>query len=276
MAPPGPKRPPGAFDLNRFPNVYDAAFSWDRSREARTYLEVASSLRGNRPASAVELGCGSGPLARIWAKIGLDVFGVDRSPAAIARARELSARTVPSDHWLVSDLRSFRLKRRVDLAVVPLDTLGYLVEAEELTSFFRAAHRSLRTGGVLAADLTLHPGTGPPLAIRSAWRVSLRPKGDLWVRWESYGRARGTPARRWEWGRVTVRAPDGTPKVYWEAALHAALSARDISDLAEDAGGFSAMLVYSDAAHRARSRRLRSVKDGSRAIGSRLVAWVRT
>ncbi len=176
-ASPCPPRPPRALDLSRYPNVYDAAFSWDRSQEARTYLRVAASRMGKPPRSAAELACGTGPLARLWASWGLEVYGVDRSAPAVTQARELGRGTVPPGHWLLGDLRSFRLPRRVEMAVVPMDSLGYLVEEVDILAFFRAVRRCLAPGGVLAIDLTLHPEGAPPLPLRNAWKVSLRPRG---------------------------------------------------------------------------------------------------
>jgi SAM-dependent methyltransferase len=274
--PPRPARPDGARSLARYPNVYDAAFSWDRSREARTFLHVAASLRGTPVRSAAELACGTGPLARLWATWGVASYGIDRSAPAIARARRLSRGTIPPDHWGVADLRSFRLPRRVDLAAVPLDGLGYLVDVPGILRFFRAARRCLAPRGVLAVDLTLHPDAGPPLRIRNRWNVSLRPQGDLQVSWRSQGRPWGSPIRQWEAGRVTVRVPGQRAQIFWEARPHAALSVRILRDLAASAGGFGEPHIYSDAAHRASPGRLRRVPLEGRLYGPRLVGWRRS
>jgi hypothetical protein len=176
----------------------------------------------------------------------------------------------------VGDLRSFRLPRRVDLAVVPLDSLGYLVEAQDLVEFFRSARSNLTTHGVLAVDLTLHPEGRAPLRIRNSWKVRLRPEGTLSVSWRSQGRAWGSPRRQWEVGRVVVRAPDGSRQVFWEADPHACLSARELEQLAETAGGFSQMKAFSGAAHRARAAEPRPVTISGKLTGPRLVVWVRT
>lgn len=273
---PATKRPQGARPLFGNPHVYDAAFSWNRDREARTFLEVGGSLRGGDIRSAVELACGTGPLARVWAQAGLPVYGVDRSRQSIARAGTLSRGLFPRPRWVVGNLRSFRLPRRVDLAAVPLDGLGYLVEAQDLVEFFRSARSGLTSRGVLAVDLTLHPEGRAPLTIRNSWKVRLRPKGTLSVSWRSQGRAWGTPRRQWEVGRVVVRAPGGSRQVFWEAAPHACLSVRELGQLAEIAGGFSQMTVFSDAAHRGRAVEPRPVELSGKLTGPHLVAWVRT
>ena len=274
-ASPRPRRPDRARDLSAYPNVYEAAFSWDRSREARTYLRVAAARLGRPPGSGVELACGSGPIAGLWASWGIDAFGVDRSARAIARARERTRGLVPTRQWVLGDLRTFRLPRRVELAVVPMDALGYLVEEEDLLAFFRTAGRCLARGGILAADLTLHPERGPPLPVRNAWEVSLRPQGNLRVRWHSQGRAWGSPLRQWEVAKITVRVPGRPRRIYWECFPHAAIRAAALGDVSRRAGGLGPMWVYSDAAHRDRSSRLRPVSKLDRALGPRLVCWQR-
>jgi len=273
---PRPHRPIHALDLSRYPNVYDAAFSWDRSREAKTFLRVAAARRGKIPQSAAELACGTGPLARLWGSWGLEVYGVDRSCSAIARAQALGQGIVPPNHWLVGELRSFHLPQRVEMAVVPLDGLGYLVDEREVLEFFRAARRCLAPGGVLAIDLTLHPERAAPLRIRNAWNVQLRPRGDLRATWHSQGKPWGDLPRQWEVGRITVHVPNGPKQVFWEARPHATLSARALGDLSRKAGGFGEMLVYSGAAHRARPGKIRGIGSTSAPLGPRLITWQRT
>jgi len=273
---PRPHRPVHALDLSRYPNVYDAAFSWDRSREAKTFLEAAASRGGRTPHSAVELGCGTGHLARLWGSWGLEVYGVDISRSAIARAQALSRGLVPLEHWLIGDLRTFHLPRRVEVAVVPLDGLGYLLDERDVLAFFRAARRSLLPGGVLAIDLTLHPESGSPLRIRNAWNVGLRPQGNLRVTWRSEGKAWGDPPRRWEVGLIHVRLPNRPRQLFWEARPHAAFSAHALDDVARTAGGYGRMWVYSDAAHRAGSGKIHRIGSISAAVGPRLITWQRT
>jgi len=273
---PRPKPPAGAVPLADYPNVYDAAFSWDRSAEARTFLRVARTRRGSPPRSAVELACGTGPLARLWAGWGIDAYGVDRSRTAMGRARQLSRGIIPPEHWVTADVTNFRLPRRVDLATMPLDGLGYLVEYESLRNFFRAVWRSLTPGGILAIDLTLHPAGCVPLTIRNSWKVALRPLGNLRASWNSQGRPWGAPPRQWEVGRIAVSVPGRPVQVFWEASPHAALTLQDLRVLSNEAGWKGEMWLFSDAAHRARGARLRQVSLSQRVHGSRLVCWQRT
>lgn len=259
--------------LHENPEVYDAAFSWDRANEARTYLEVASHHLGRAVRSAVELASGTGPLARRWASLGVEVYGLDASRAAIRRARTLSRGFVPSSHWIVGDLRDFRCSPPVDLVVLPLDSLGYLVEADDLQSCFLSAFRSLRPGGVFAVDVTLHPARGPPLRIHNRWSVRLRPAGRLDVLWRSWGRAWGEPPRRWEVGTIRVRAPSGRVQTYRDQAPHAILSEGALRGLGTSVAGFRTCTVYSDAAHRAGEAPLRPLRSPRGHLGPHLVVF---
>ncbi len=274
--PPRPQRPRRAIDLSRYPNVYDAAFCWDRSREAETFVDLATSRLGKAPQTAVELACGTGALARLWASWGLEVYGLDRSRSAISRARASSRNLVSPDHWVVGELRDFRLPQKVDLAAVPLDGLGYLVQERGILSFFRAVRRCLVPGGVLAVDITLHPENAAPLRIRNEWNVVLRPRGSLRVRWQSQGRPWGVPPRQWEVGRIDVHLPNCAGQVFWEARPHSTLSPQALRSLSRKAGGLREMWIYSGSAHRAGPRTLRRTDSKESILGPRLITWQRT
>ena len=269
-------RPASSLDLSRYPNVYDAAFSWDRSKEAATFIQVARSVLGHTPSTAVELASGSGPLASLWSRAGIRSYGVDRSASAVSWARESHRGVVPPERWMVGDLRRFRLSESVEMAVVPMDSLGYLVEEREFLDFFHAAHRNVVPGGVLEADLTLYPDHLRPVPIDSTWRVSLRPFGTVEVRWRSRGRAGGSPRRRWETCRIEIRLPGGGRQTFWEARRHVTLGARELRELSLRAGGWEAMRVYSSSAHRRSPHPLRRVSAIEGLAGPRLVTWRRS
>jgi SAM-dependent methyltransferase len=271
-----PPRPAAALDLSRYPNVFEAAFSWDRSAEARSYLWAAWQMTGKSPTSAVELACGTAPIARRWASWGVEVFGVDRSASAIAWARRRDPTPGGRQKWIVGEIQDFRLPHRVDLAALPMDGLGYLTRERELLGFFRSVGRCLRPGGVLAIDLTLHRTNSTPTPFRNTWKVQLSPRGALDVEWRSRGKPWGTPRRRWEAGKVTVRIPGEPKQVFWEARPHAMLSGPDLRDLAQRAGGFDDLWLFSEAAHRAPASRLRRVVPDDRIQGSRLACWRRS
>lgn len=252
--------------------MYDAAFSWDRGGEAGTFLQVAGQLLGRPPRSVVELACGTGPMARRFAALGLTAFGVDRNPWALERGRSLGLPMARRVRWRLADLRSFRLPVRVEVAVLPLDGVTYLPDVEDLRAFFASTHAALRPGGVLLLDATLTPPRVAPRPFRHRWTVRLLPRGRLSVEWRSGGRLPGTLRRRAETARLTVFG-DGLPRrTYLEGEAHCVLSAEELYALAVRNGPFANFRVYSGPAHALQGSRLRVLRRYPRVGGTHLVA----
>lgn len=94
--------------------------------------------------SVIEIGCGSGVLARALTNAGFDVVGFDPSPAMIAIARE----TAPKARFEVAPLESAELPP-CDAIVAMGEVLNY----GDLRAFVPRATRALRRGGVLLFDI---------------------------------------------------------------------------------------------------------------------------
>jgi ubiquinone/menaquinone biosynthesis C-methylase UbiE len=100
-------------------------------------------------ATVLEVGCGSGAIARVLARrpgVG-EVTGVDPSPYFIARARELAGE-VPRLAFAEADGRALPFERASFDAVVVHTVLSHVPEPEAVIG---EAHRVLRSGGTLAA-----------------------------------------------------------------------------------------------------------------------------
>jgi SAM-dependent methyltransferase len=111
------------------------------------YLALAQRLGG----PVLDLGCGTGRLARALAATGLDVTAVDVSPAMLARARalDLDGRVRYSE----GDIRDLRLDRRFGLALMTGHGFQHLLsDADQRRALDRIA-ALLRPGGCFAFDL---------------------------------------------------------------------------------------------------------------------------
>ncbi|MGI0133048.1 MAG: methyltransferase domain-containing protein [Thermoplasmata archaeon] len=261
-----------ARNLGDHPEVYDAAFGWDRTREARRFLDAAEMILARPPKSVAELACGTGALARRWAQMGLDVIGVDRNPVALRRARELTQREGSHVAWVRSDLRSFRLPRPVDVVALPLDGLTYLVGRRALRSFFKSARLAVGAEGVVLMDATLIPRRSRAPGIRDRWTVRVWPRGRLTVEWRSFGRVQGHPRRRDEVARMELDTGDGVSTLFAERAPHSVLSADEVDELARSRGPFRRMGVFSSPAHHDRSGAMKLRRRFPSAPGAHLVA----
>jgi len=136
----------------RLAQLYDV-FTFDA--DVPLYLDLARQ----QGARVLEVACGSGRVLVPLAQSGLEIVGVDISPHMLALARaKLDAGTLPGSAALVqADMRTFRLRRSdFDLAIVPVKSFAYLLEAADQIRCLESIHAHLRPGGLLAIDL-MHP-----------------------------------------------------------------------------------------------------------------------
>ncbi len=103
----------------------------------------------------LELGCGTGRLLEPLARAGIELVGVDSSPAMLARARaRLEERGLLSQvELLEADARTLRLNRRFRLAFVALGSFAHFITRQEQRAVLGVIKEHLLPGGLLILDL---------------------------------------------------------------------------------------------------------------------------
>jgi SAM-dependent methyltransferase len=111
-------------------------------------------------ASVLELGVGSGRLAFCLAAVGVDVLGLDSSPAmlrGLARRRRELPGTAGRVRVLASDMRCFCLRRRFPLAIIAFRTFLYMLTSVDQLRALRCIRRHLAPGGRLIMSFFVPP-----------------------------------------------------------------------------------------------------------------------
>lgn len=133
---------------------YDHAYRRYRP-DVDFYVGVARRTGG----PVLELGVGTGRIALAIAAAGVDVVGVDLSPAMLARAHERLAREPERIRARVSllegDMRSLRLGRRFPLVIAPFNALQHLEDDEDVERGLAACRAHLAPGGLFAFDVLM-------------------------------------------------------------------------------------------------------------------------
>lgn len=149
--------------------LYDIAFDWDLTPEVDWILERL----GQDCRSVLEPACGSGRMLEAIGKRGIEIFGFDRSPGAIAFAKQrlLGIKNASAD---VGEMTSFSLKRVFDGAICPVNTLAHL-SPEELAQHLRCTAQHLKPGARYLVQVSLRD----PAALKLAdhiieWEASRR------------------------------------------------------------------------------------------------------
>lgn len=120
----------------------------------------------------LELGCGTGRVALHLARAGIEITGLDASPAMLAIARAKLARAGLGEHvrLLEADLGNFALDQQFALATLAINTFMHFLTVAEQVRVLTTARRHLEPGGLLIIDLprpdhSLLLDTGEPLAL---------------------------------------------------------------------------------------------------------------
>jgi SAM-dependent methyltransferase len=107
----------------------------------------------------LDLGCGTGRHAAIFAQRGFEVTGVDRSEPMVARARERAKQQElgSNPEFLSGDIRNFSAKKPFDVALMNFNVIGYMSSNDDALNALGSARRNLRNDGLLIADFWYGP-----------------------------------------------------------------------------------------------------------------------
>ena len=127
---------------------YDVEFA-ERNHELPFFRRLARVADG----PVLEVACGTGRLTLPIARDGVDISGLDVSPAMLGRAR-LKATSVGADIvWLEQDCREMQLPRRFALIFSATNAMQHLLDVASASAFLRRACDGLLPGGRLVVDV---------------------------------------------------------------------------------------------------------------------------
>ena len=119
------------------------------------YIEWADSIEqtlkkhGINEGIVLDLGCGTGTLAKMLSDKGYDMIGVDSSEEMLSIAREKDENTL----FLCQDISEFELYGTVRAIISTCDTLNYILDEEELVNTFKLVNNYLEPDGIFVFDM---------------------------------------------------------------------------------------------------------------------------
>jgi SAM-dependent methyltransferase len=123
--------------------MYQQIFDYDN--EFRFYHSV---LKKKKCRKIVEIGCGTGLLAKRLLQAGYDYTGVDLYPEML----EIAKRETQYDGFISCDMKHLHLKDHYDCALITGRSLAYVTTNAGLLSTFRGIHQVLKPKGILIFD----------------------------------------------------------------------------------------------------------------------------
>jgi len=130
--------------------VYDGDYTHFRTPSGDVDFYVEEARRSGGPVA--EFGCGTGRILVPTAEIGIEIAGVDSSPAMLARARaRLAGRDLPATLH-EGDMRDFDLRRTFALVTIPFRAIAHVLDADGHVRLFRNMRNHLAPEGRLVFD----------------------------------------------------------------------------------------------------------------------------
>ena len=108
---------------------------------------------GCQPRTAVDLACGTGSVALLLAREGMEVTGVDLSEEMLTVACQKALEQENCPLFICQSLQELRLPRGVDLAVCALDSLDYILDPEDCRRAIARVYKVLNPGGIFIFDV---------------------------------------------------------------------------------------------------------------------------
>jgi SAM-dependent methyltransferase len=165
------------------PRYYDVLFGFDRSKEAEFYHRIFSRCGVAAGEQVLEVACGPARVARLLARLGWKVSGLDHSPAMLGFARAEAAAEATPLETLCADMTAFSCERKFAAAYNPLSSFRLLHSDAEADAHLRCAAAALRPGGVYVLDLGFQASAGEPVVTTDeGWQMT---RGELTVRGEN-------------------------------------------------------------------------------------------
>ena len=163
--------------LNDYADLYDLFYgNKDYRAECDYVLGTAKKYSDRSITSILDIGCGTGGHALLWAQDGIDVTGLDRSPTMLSHARVKAEKMKLSTSFLEGDIRGFDLGRRFDAATSMFAVMSYQTRTADVLSALSSVRRHLAPAGLFLFDVWSGPGviSDPPTE-----RVKSFLKGEL-------------------------------------------------------------------------------------------------
>lgn len=147
-------------NFEAYSEYYDLLYAdKDYKSEAEYVLGLITAHSNSRLGSILELGCGTGAHAELFAEKGWSVHGIDMSPQMLERAHTRAAASPHSAKlkFELGDVRTFRSDERYDAVVSLFHVASYQTTNADLEAMFETAARHLKPGGVLLFDFWYGP-----------------------------------------------------------------------------------------------------------------------
>jgi SAM-dependent methyltransferase len=133
-----------------YSETYDTVVpDWPGELDFYRQLAIETHSKGQ---AVLEIACGTGRVALRLAQAGVNVVGLDLSPAMLSVARQKST-GMNNIRWVQGDMRFFDLRERFGLVIIPGHSFQNILTVEDQTATLGAIGEHLIPDGTLVVHL---------------------------------------------------------------------------------------------------------------------------
>ncbi len=124
---------------NVYHEMYQHVFDYDKE-----YIFYDSILKKSNCNKILEIGCGSGMLARRFLRDGYEYLGLDLFNEML----EIARTEVKSNVFIQCDMRNIQFNQQFDSVLITGRSLAYVIENKGIVDTFTGIHKSLKENGL--------------------------------------------------------------------------------------------------------------------------------
>ncbi|MEI7831287.1 MAG: class I SAM-dependent methyltransferase [Prolixibacteraceae bacterium] len=125
---------------NIYHEMYQHVFDYDKEFEF-----YDATLKKNNCKKILEIGCGSGMLARRFIANGYDYFGLDLYNEMLEIARS----EVKTDRFIQCDMRNLTFQKQFESVLITGRSISYVIENKGIIDTLKGIYESLKDNGLL-------------------------------------------------------------------------------------------------------------------------------
>jgi SAM-dependent methyltransferase len=146
--------------FNTYAEYYDLLYSdKDYLKESLFVQNLIRKHQIIKNADILELGCGTGKHANIFADMGYNIHGIDMSQSMIDIAnKNIDLKHKDKIHFQVGDVRSVSIEKKFDVVLSLFHVVSYQVTNDDIDAMFNTVAKHLKPGGLFIFDSWYGPG----------------------------------------------------------------------------------------------------------------------
>ena len=129
------------------PDVYEMMYKTFINYDEE-YSYYSDKLKKYNAGSVIELGCGTGSLAKRFIANGFDYTGLDLNKTML----DLASGKSPGVKFIEADMRNFQLQEKKQACIIAGRSISYLMTNKDVMDSFNAIHKNLLPDGILCFD----------------------------------------------------------------------------------------------------------------------------